>query len=119
MPAIASVAGENLVTAIAGQGDGNVLAGRGADTEGRHRRAVSERFVVDCRQSVEKIERIWIDGSNMMIGAIALGYLERKRGFVPPATTKRDRECADRLGLQPGHHRDHTARIDFAGKERA
>src|SRR6516165_1831313 len=117
MPAIASVASENLVPAIAGQRDGNVLASRGTDTKGWYRRAVSKRFVVDCRQSVEKIERIRIDGSDVMIGTIAFGNLQRKGGFVPPLGTERNRECANRLGLQPGHHRDHAARIDAAGEE--
>src|SRR6516165_635692 len=119
MPAIASVAGENLVPAITGQGDGNVFACRSADTEGRHRRTVAERLVVDRRQSVEKIERIWIDGSDVMIGPVALGNLARKSGFVPPLRAKRDRECADRLGLQAGHHRDNAARIGATGEESA
>src|SRR6516162_7652600 len=93
MPAIASVAGENLIPAIARQGAGDVLARRGADTEGRHRRAVTERLVVGCRQSVEYIDRFWIDGSEMVIGAVALGNVERNGRFVPPSRAKRDREC--------------------------
>src|SRR6516225_11796321 len=98
VPAIASIARENLVPAVAGQSNGDVLARCSADPESRHRRAVAERLVVDRRQAVEEIERIWIDGSDMVIGAVALSNLERKGGFVPPSSAKRDRECADRLG---------------------
>src|SRR5208282_6689859 len=119
MPAIAPVAGENLVPAIAGQGDGDVLACGGADFEGRYRRAVTKRLVVDRRQAVDKIERIWIDGSDVMIGAIAPSNLQGKGGFVPSSRSERDREGADRLGLQPGHHRHHATRIDTAREERA
>ena len=98
MPAIAPIAGEHLVAAIARQGDGDVLARHGADPEGRDRRAVAERLVIDRRQPVEQIEGIGVDLSDVMIGPVAPGDFGGIGGFVPALRSERDREGADRLG---------------------
>src|SRR5262249_40705169 len=75
MPAIAPVAGENLVPAIPRQRDGDILACRGADPKSRNRRAVGKWLVVDPRQAVEEIERIRVDRSDVVISAVTLRNL--------------------------------------------
>src|SRR5439155_26798309 len=95
MPAIAPVAGENLVPAIPRQRDGDILARCGADPEGRNCRAVGEWLVVDPRQAVKEIERIRVDGSDMVVCAVALRDLGGVGRLVPSFCSERDRERAD------------------------
>ncbi len=119
MPAIAAITGEYLVPSIARQCHRDILAGHCADLEGRQRRAVPERLVVDRRQAIQKVERIRVDRSDAVVGAIALGGLPSVGRLVPPSGPKGNREGADRLRLQTCHHCHHTARIDTAGQKGA
>jgi len=90
-----------------------------ANPEGRDRRAVAERLVINRRQPIEQIEGIGVDLSDVMIGAVTPGDLGGVGRLVPALGAERDREGADRLALQPCHHRDDSARIDTARKKSA
>jgi len=61
VPAVAPIAGEELVAAVARQRHGDALTGEGADAVGRDGGGVGERLVVDRRQAADEIEIVGVD----------------------------------------------------------
>ena len=68
MHAIASVAGEVLVTAVAGQGDSHASARGLAHAVGRHRRAIGEGLVVKPAEPVDEFGVVAADGVGLVSG---------------------------------------------------
>ena len=119
MPAIAPIAGEALVTAVAGETDGDTFTREFADAIGRHRRAVGIGFIVDPGETLDQVEIVRLDGFDMMIGRIAARDLLGIGALVEGWITEGDRTGIDRLIGQARHHGDHGARIDAARQKGA
>ncbi len=82
MPTVSPIAGEVLVSPVAGQGDHDPPARQLTDPVGRHRGAVRERLVVQLREAVDQIEIIRIHFLDVVIGPVPAGNLPRIPGFV-------------------------------------
>ena len=117
--AVAAVAAEALVAAVAGQRDGHVLARELADAVGRNRRAVGIRLVVEPRQRVDQVEVVALDPVDEVPRAVAIGDLLREARLVERRVGERDRAGVDRRRPTARHRRDDGARVDAAGQERA
>jgi hypothetical protein len=74
-----------------------VLARQLADPVGGNRRAVGIGFVVQPGQRVDQIEVVAGDQVAVMVGAVAVGNLLGKGGFVERRVVKGDRAGVDRL----------------------
>ena len=75
--AIAPIAAEILVAAIAGQRHGDMPPRKLAHTVGRNGRAVGIRLVVEPRKIVDQVEVVAFDAIHEMPGAIPLAHLLR------------------------------------------
>ena len=115
---VAPVAAEALVAAVAGQRDGDVLAGELADAVGRNRRAVGVGLVVERRERVDEVEVVALDAIDEVPRVVAIGHLLGERRLVELGVGERDRAGVDRVGGHARHHRDDRAGIDAAGEER-
>ena len=119
MPAVAPIAGEDLVAAVARKRHRDPLARQAADLVGRNRRTVGEGLVVDVGQAVDQLEGVGLHHLHVVLGPEGLGDLPGIGRFVEAGLGEADRAGIDRLAGQPGHRRDHGAGIDPARKEGA
>ena len=107
MPAIAPVAGEYLVTAVARQRHGGVAAGQRADAVGGYRRDVAERLTEDAALQAGGVDHVHCCRTLIVLGgAVAPGDHGGERGFVL-AALEADGEGIQRRLPQPGGQRHH------------
>jgi hypothetical protein len=69
VPAVAAVAGEVLVAAVAGQGHGHVLAGQLADPVGGHGGGIGVGLVVQAGQFVHQADVVGFHQVDVVVGA--------------------------------------------------
>jgi hypothetical protein len=86
--AVAAIAAESLVAAIARQGHRHMLARQLADAVGGDRRAVGIGLVVQPGQRVDQIEVVAGDHFAVMVGAVAVGHRLGEGGFVERGSSK-------------------------------
>ena len=98
--AVAPVAAEILVAAVAGQRDRDVLARQLADAVGRNRGAVGIRFVVQRRETVHEVEVVACDVIDEMTGAVPVRDLLREAGLVERRIVERDRAGVHGFALE-------------------
>ena len=117
--AVAAIAAKALVAAVAGKGDGDVLARQLADPVGGDGGAVGVGFVIEPGQRVDEVEVVALDDVEEVIGAVAVGHHLGECRFVEGRVGKADGAGVDRGIRQAGHDGDHGTGIDAAGKEGA
>ena len=106
--AIALVAGEQLVAAVARERHGDLAAGEPADQRGRDLRRIGERLVVDRRQLGHQRQAVLRPDVELgVVGAEVRGDLPGERRLVVLRLAKADREGAHRLRARGLHQRDH------------
>ena len=108
MPQVAAVAGEHLVSAIAGKRHRHMLAGQGTDPICRHGRTVAIGLVIDAGKLIDEIEGIGIDLAHAMRCVIALGHVAGVGGLVEVLVRERDGKRIDGLGAA-ARHQGHDA----------
>ena len=96
LEAIAAIACETLVAAIARERYGHVLARELANAEGRNRRTVGKRLVVDACEPVDEIEVVDLDRFDAVSRVVAVRHLLCVARFVERRVVKGDRACIDR-----------------------
>ena len=103
-PLVARVAAEELVAAVAGQGDRDVLAGQPRDRVGGDRRRVGERLVEGLDEGRQRLQRL--------VARRAEGRVPRCRGAAPPRRRSATRRAASREADREGPHvGSHAARM--------
>ena len=117
--AVAAVAGEILVAAVARQRHRHLLSRQLAHAVGRDRRAVGIRLVVQVGEGVDQAVVVLADHLGMVAGAVALGHHVGVLRLVEIRVVEADRAGGDRVAALLRHHRHHRARIDAAGQEGA
>ena len=113
--AVAAVAAEALVAAVARQRDGDVAARQLAHAVGRDGRAVGVRLVVGARQRVDQVEVVALDAIDEVPRPVAVGDLLREAASRrrPGSANAIEQVLTGSRGLA-GHHRHHGARVDAA-----
>ncbi len=117
--AVAPVAGEALVAAVARQRDRHVPAGELADAVGRQRGAVRIGLVVSLGENVDQIEIVALHPVDEVPRVVARRHLPGERRLVESRIAERDRARVHGFGAHARHHRDDGARIHAAGEKRA
>ncbi len=119
--AVAPIAAEILVAAVAGQRDRDVLARQLADPVGRDRRAVGIRLVVDATRAVHEVEVVARDVIDEMTGPVAVRHLLREAGLVERRIVERDRAGVHRVPPRcaPSSPRRRSSRRRPTGTRRA
>ena len=116
----AQIAGEQLVAAVAGEHDRDLLARQLRDEIGRHGRRIAERAVVVPDQRVDQIDRRRRDAELGVVGLEALGGQPRVRGLVVGRIPfEADAERLHRRRHHPAHQTDDDRRVEAAAEERA
>ena len=118
MCAVALVAAEDLVAAVADERDLDVPPRRLADEQRRQRRLVAERLVEGVREPLEEL-RAGVDLDLLVPRAVALGDRAGVGPLVVARVGEADGERAHRLGRGLRHRRDDDRRVDPAGEQRA
>ncbi len=113
------VAAEQLVAALAGEGDLDLARRQLGDQVGRQRRGVAEGLVEGLDQLREELDRVGAQDDLVMLGAVALGDQPRPLELVEARLLEADREGLHRIGLLAGGERDQTGRVDPAGEQHA
>ena len=103
---VATVAGEDLVAAVAVERDGDVATGHLGQVEARDRRGVGEGLAVVAHDLRHDLDRIRADLELLVDGPEPLGYLARVRKLVEPLVVEADRERAHGLGRLLCHRGD-------------
>ena len=116
----ALVTGEELVAAVAGQGDRDLLACQFADQKGRNGAAIGERLVVMPDQIGQQVHRLGLDAKRLVIGSQVLRDLLGVGRFVETVMLfKADAEGLNR-GIAVAAHQSHDqAAIQSAAEESA
>ena len=117
LPAIAGVAAERLVAAVAGEHDLQLPSGELGDAEGRDRRGVAEGLVVVVGELGQQVHRIEPHDLLDMTGPELLGHGARVVTLVVGLLLEADAEGSDRFGRQLGHQRHDDARVHAAAQE--
>jgi len=105
-----------FVATVAGEGDGDVLAGEARDDARGKRRRVAERAVVDVDERLDELESLGLHDELGVLGAeLARGH-PREAGLVVGGVALE----ADGEGLHPPggvlrHQADDHRRVDAAG----
>ena len=117
---IGSVADEQLVAAVAGEGYRDVASGQLRDQEGRHLGLIAERLVIDQRQLADHVDRL--AGADIKLG-VTCAEMSRHTlcmaRFVERRIREADREGPHRLVGQRLHHRHNRRRVDTTREEGA
>src|SRR5437660_7481652 len=94
---VARVARKQLVTAVAGKDDRNVVARQFGNHEGGYRGGIGKRLVEMPGQLVNHIADFWCDKEFVMVRAKLLRRHARVFEFVVAVFVKANREGLDRL----------------------
>ena len=118
--AVAAVAAEGLVAAVARQRHRDVLARQLADAVGRDRRAVGIGLVVQPGQGVDEVEVVALHGLDEVVGAgSGRPPSARTRDSLKAGSSKAIEQVFTGVSDRPGHRRDDGAAVDAAGQEGA
>jgi hypothetical protein len=117
MRAVAVVAAEDLVAAVADERHLHVPPGRLAHEQLRQRRLVSERLVEHRREPRQQVRRR-VDLELLVSRPPPLCHLARVGALVVAAVGEADGERPHRLRRGLSHHRDHDRRVDSAREQR-
>jgi hypothetical protein len=113
------VAAEDLITAIAGEGDGHVAPRQRTDEELRNLSGIGVRLVEDLGEAGDRVERVLARHEHFGVArSQMLSHARCVRRFVEVRCLERDRigPYGVRCGLL--HEGDHDRGIDAAGEER-
>src|SRR2546423_5041363 len=116
---VARVSGEQFVSAVAGEHDGDVLARELRDHVGRDGGRVGERLVEVPDEFVNDVADVRRDDELRVLRAETLGGEARVLQFVVAVFAEAYREGLDGSVGVARHQADDRARINAAGEERA
>ena len=115
---VARIAGEALVTTVARQRDGHVLAGHLRQEIGRQRRRIGERLAIEANQLGEQLGGARPQHLLVVVGLVELGDLARVLDLREVLLLEADGKGLHRLGADLAHDGDDRRRIDPARQER-
>src|ERR1019366_6093456 len=110
--AVAGVSGKHLVAAIAGKGDGDMLAGHLRNVISGQHGGIAERFFERTGEMLDGLDYVGFEDHLMMIGREFLGDDAGVVRLVEIVVLETDGEGLDRAGTGAGHHGDYGGGID-------
>ena len=115
---VALVAGERLVSAVAGQGHGDVPSRRFAHEVERQRGVVSERLVECLREPRQRVGHVLLEHDLFVLCRVALGHSAGVAALVVALVAEADRERPHGVGRRLRHEADDDARVDASREQR-
>ena len=115
---VALVAGERLVSAVAGQRDGDVSSRRLAHEVERQRGVVSERLVECLGEPRQRAGHVLLEHDLLVLRGVALGDGAGVAALVVALVAEADRERPHGVRRRLRHEADDDARVDASGEQR-
>ncbi len=111
LDAIAFVSGKELIAAIAGKRNGDVLPGKTRNEICRQHRRVAKRLFQRSRQLLHRPHNVGLKHQFVMFGTKLLGHDAGIFGLIEVGLSETNGKSLDRRGTGPRHERDYRGGV--------